>query len=36
LALVSKRSLGESILKYVDNMDSKYEMDGLDENILKK
>jgi hypothetical protein len=32
---VRKILVGEEILKHVDNMDSKYEMDGWDENISK-
>jgi len=36
LVLENKISLGEEILKCADNIDSKYKMDVLDENILKK
>jgi hypothetical protein len=36
LVLVRKISLGEAILKYVDNMDSKVETDYLDGKLSKK
>jgi hypothetical protein len=32
--LVSKRSLGEAILKHAENMDLKYETDGLDGKLV--
>jgi hypothetical protein len=30
LVLVRKRSLGEDVLKYVENMDLRSEIDGMD------
>jgi hypothetical protein len=36
LVLVRKRSLGEAILKYAENMDLKVETDGLDGKLSKK
>lgn len=36
LGLIIKRSLGQYILKYLDNMDSKVEIDYFDGKLLKK
>jgi len=35
LVVVRKRSMGDSVLKYVENIDLKVEIVGMDWNILK-